>query len=364
MKSEEKLMSLVSVDGPAGARLARHEARHLDALLKEAEKAQRAGDLSLAEYFMRRSVAVSSYNETRARLYLRLGQLAEQQKNFADAVVSYGQGIALEPRDPRVAYFLSNNMGYSLVMERRYAAAESYCRAAIEVNRRRYNAHKNLGLSLGARGRHEEAARSLASAAILCPFDVRALGHLEEMLDSLEDPSGFDGQTLAMIGEARRVGPRAEDREEVPAGWSDSLVHIREKVVRYGGRPPVIAVVDDEENLIRVLSEEFRNEGFVAFGFPDKRRFFEELGSFPVDLVLTDLNSPGMRGMELLRSLKADRRWAGIPVLVVSGGLTLALAMEAHALGAADCIAKPYDYVDLLSRIESSLDTLRPLVER
>ena len=79
-------------------------------------------------------------------------------------------------------YFLCNNLGYCLNQFGRHAEATSFCRAAIEINPKRHNAYKNLGVALQGQGEYSKAADAYIEATRICPRDGRALNHLEEMV--------------------------------------------------------------------------------------------------------------------------------------------------------------------------------------
>jgi Flp pilus assembly protein TadD len=94
----------------------------------------------------------------------------------------YARGLALRAAAVDVGYFLHNNRGYCLNLLGRHADAEVHTRAAIAIDPKRHNAHKNLGLALAGQGRFGEAARALLEADCCCPPDTRARGHLTELL--------------------------------------------------------------------------------------------------------------------------------------------------------------------------------------
>ncbi len=83
-----------------------------------------------------------------------------------------------------VWYFLNNNLAYCLNAEGNHNKAETHCRAAIRINSKRHNAHKNLGIALESQGRYADAARSYIRAARLCPQDTRAAALLERLIDA------------------------------------------------------------------------------------------------------------------------------------------------------------------------------------
>ena len=88
----------------------------------------------------------------------------------------------MEPQDRKVWYFLFNNMSYSLAQLGKSEESEWHARQALQIDRERHNAHKNLGVALAAMGRSEEASEQLLTAAMIAPGDYRALGHLEELV--------------------------------------------------------------------------------------------------------------------------------------------------------------------------------------
>lgn len=119
--------------------------------------------------------------EDKAECFLRMGQAMEQAKDCAAAQEAYARAFDL-PAEPNATwYFLNNNRAYCLIETGRSAEAERFCRAAIEIEPKRHNAHKNLGLVLRNAGRIAEAAKSFIRATRLCPEDPRALGLLDEL---------------------------------------------------------------------------------------------------------------------------------------------------------------------------------------
>lgn len=161
------------------ARYAWHEAVLGLAALYKGHKKE-----ALAAQQMNKLLAAADDAEEAASILLNCGVFYENAHDFESAAESYRQGIRYEPSNADTAYFLNNNLGYSLVQLGRYAEAEPYCAAAISIQSGRHNAHKNLGLSLQGQGRYPEAALCFVEAVKRCPEDPRALRHLEELVDS------------------------------------------------------------------------------------------------------------------------------------------------------------------------------------
>jgi DNA-binding NtrC family response regulator len=79
----------------------------------------------------------------------------------------------------------------------------------------------------------------------------------------------------------------------------------------------------------------------------------QRLQEQPIDLVITDIRLPGMSGIELLRRIEDfDRR---IPVIVASWVDTVDMAVDAMRHGAFDYIVKPFEKIDLASRIHRAM---------
>jgi tetratricopeptide (TPR) repeat protein len=120
----------------------------------------------------------------------------------------YARGLALQAAAVDVAYFLHNNRGYCLNILGRHADAEVHTRAAIAIDPERHNAHKNLGLALAGQGRFGEAARCFLEADRRCPPDIRARGHLTELLaENPELLAGDPSLATACCERGIRPGP-------------------------------------------------------------------------------------------------------------------------------------------------------------
>jgi tetratricopeptide (TPR) repeat protein len=130
------------------------------------------------------------------------------------AVASYSRAFALPAREDSIWYLLNNNLGYSLNRIGRHAEAEAYCRAAIAIDPERHNAHKNLGLSLQGQGRYLEAAHCLLRVARATKDDLRALGHLEDLLGQHEEIGKNHPEILEAAQECRET-VRTSRRERI-----------------------------------------------------------------------------------------------------------------------------------------------------
>ena len=100
-----------------------------------------------------------------------------------------------------------------------------------------------------------------------------------------------------------------------------------------------ILVIDDEKNIRRTLGMVLRSEGYEVGDAESGEAGLEALAKEPADVVLLDVNLPGMNGIETLREIR--RRDPERMVVMISGQGTVALALEATRAGAYDFLEKP-----------------------
>ena len=84
-------------------------------------------------------------------------------------------------------------------------------------------------------------------------------------------------------------------------------------------------------------------------------KLFEILENITPDLILLDINMPEMNGYEAIKKLKADERYANIPVIFLTANTDVESELEGLELGAVDYVAKPFSAPLLLKRIENHL---------
>ncbi len=185
--------------------------RMLWGLAKECDE---SGKREGAVAYLEKILTLEEDPNVRADCFLKIGQMNEGKGDFAGAAAAYSRAFALPARRDRTWYFLNNNLGYSLNQAGRHGEAEAYCRAAIAIDAGRYNAHKNLGLSLQGQGRFVEAARCLLDAARAQPDDSRALDHLEDLLARHEE-IGKDHPEILEAAQECLEAARTSRREPV-----------------------------------------------------------------------------------------------------------------------------------------------------
>jgi len=127
--------------------------------------------------------------------------------------------------------------------------------------------------------------------------------------------------------------------------------------------PSSILIVDDVPDNLRLLTEILGGQGYRARPVPNGRLALRAVEQDPPDLILLDVDMPGMNGFEVCRALKADDRTRDIPVIFVSALEKTADKVEGFRVGGVDYIGKPYQGEEVLARVRTHL-SLRGLQER
>ena len=124
--------------------------------------------------------------------------------------------------------------------------------------------------------------------------------------------------------------------------------------------PASILVVDDSATMRRVLIQSLEKIGFPKIiPASSGEEALEILSKNPIDLVVLDIEMPGMNGLAVLWMMKRDPLLKEIPVIVISGAEELDTAATCIEAGAEDYLHKPYNPTILRARVESSLEKKR-----
>ena len=116
--------------------------------------------------------------------------------------------------------------------------------------------------------------------------------------------------------------------------------------------PRVIALVDDDRNILTTVSIALQSEGFAVRVYADGQSALRAILDNPPDLAIFDIKMPRMDGLELLQSLRAKSQ---LPVIFLTSKDEEPDEALGLALGADDYIAKPFSQRLLVARIRAIL---------
>ncbi|MEO0073836.1 MAG: response regulator transcription factor [candidate division WOR-3 bacterium] len=126
----------------------------------------------------------------------------------------------------------------------------------------------------------------------------------------------------------------------------------------------LIAVVDDEPDIVELVSLNLKRAGYRVMGFPDATSFLRYISSNVFDLVILDLMLPDMDGLDVCREIRKSERLRHIPVLMLtarSEELDRVLGLET---GADDYVSKPFSPRELVARVKAILRRKDNLAEQ
>ena len=114
-----------------------------------------------------------------------------------------------------------------------------------------------------------------------------------------------------------------------------------------------ILLVEDEEPMRMVLNDRLRSEGYLVDNAFDGETAFEKARSSPFDLLIVDIILPRKNGLELC----SDIRTAGFatPILLLTALDDSVVEMAGRKAGADDYLTKPFNMLDLTTRVERLL---------
>jgi DNA-binding response OmpR family regulator len=131
--------------------------------------------------------------------------------------------------------------------------------------------------------------------------------------------------------------------------------------VTVGRDGPRVLVVDDEESILDFVEMGLRYEGFEVELAHDGPGALEAVARRRPDLVVLDLNLPGLDGLDVCRRL---RQSSDVPIIMLTARGEVDERVEGLEAGADDYVPKPFKFKELLARVRAVLRRRTTLAER
>lgn len=116
-----------------------------------------------------------------------------------------------------------------------------------------------------------------------------------------------------------------------------------------------ILIVDDNVAFVLAISESLRFRGYTVSSAGDGQEALRQADRHPPDLVLLDIEMPGMDGFRFCQELRSNPRFHAIPVIFMSVRSDLTDKLAAYEVGADDYLVKPFDMLELSARLQAVL---------
>jgi DNA-binding NtrC family response regulator len=124
---------------------------------------------------------------------------------------------------------------------------------------------------------------------------------------------------------------------------------------------PRVLVVDDEQIIRESLSFILQKEGYEVEDAPNGQEAYKKVSENPPDIVITDIEMPGMKGVDLLEKISQVSPQTFVIIITAYGSIETAI--KALRMGAYDYILKPLDFDELVLRLRRLMEFKRLALE-
>lgn len=238
---------------------------------------------------------------------------------------------------------------------------------------------ERVGLAAEAHGLRAQAATSLAAARKriaeerpeIVLLDLSFPGASENGLALLEELSALEPPVPVVVLTGReefttrvaaaRFGARGFLQKPVtPAVVLEAIDRVLRRETDRVGR---VLAVDDDPASLEVLRTTLEADQFEVAVLGGPARFWEVLESVAPDVLILDVDMPGIDGIELCRVARADPRWAELPIVFLTARTDAETIRRVFDAGADDYVSKPIIGRELSERIKNRLERVK-LVRR
>ena len=119
--------------------------------------------------------------------------------------------------------------------------------------------------------------------------------------------------------------------------------------------PIHIHIVDDEPDILELVTIHLEQNGFIAKGFLNSRDFYKAIEKNKPDLLILDLMLPDEDGLEICKTIKQREGMSHIPIIILSAKGEESDKVVGLELGADDYVTKPFSPRELVARVKAVL---------
>lgn len=115
----------------------------------------------------------------------------------------------------------------------------------------------------------------------------------------------------------------------------------------------LIYSIEDDKNISHLINVALSKQGYVVESFYDGESFFKRFKEQKPNLILLDMMLPNIQGDEILKEIRSNDDYDDIQIIIVSANRLVMDKVDGLDLGADDYIEKPFDILELMSRVNS-----------
>lgn len=115
----------------------------------------------------------------------------------------------------------------------------------------------------------------------------------------------------------------------------------------------LIYSIEDDKDIAYIIRIALENSGYEVKSFYDGESFIKEFNNKKPDLILLDMMLPKIQGQYLLKIIRSDNTNNDIDIIIISANKLISDKVDGLNLGADDYIEKPFDILELISRVNA-----------
>jgi signal transduction histidine kinase/ligand-binding sensor domain-containing protein/DNA-binding response OmpR family regulator len=173
----------------------------------------------------------------------------------------------------------------------------------------------------------------------------------------------YKGSCFTVLLPVKEITPSAELSEQtspalLPA--EQPLPQQQESNNGTSSKKPLLLLIEDNEDFLFYLKDNLREYYTIAEAADGITGWQKTLATHP-DIIVSDINMPGMNGIDLCKKIKTDQRTRQIPVVLLTADTGEEQQLLGIETGAADYMTKPFNFEILLSRLKNLLQQQQSL---
>jgi len=121
----------------------------------------------------------------------------------------------------------------------------------------------------------------------------------------------------------------------------------------------LIYSVEDDKDISHLINVTLSKQGYKVVSLYDGISFFKELEKVIPNMILLDIMLPNISGIEILKKLRSNREYDDIEIIIISAKSFIMDKVDGFDLGADDYIEKPFNILELISRVNAKTRRLK-----
>lgn len=121
----------------------------------------------------------------------------------------------------------------------------------------------------------------------------------------------------------------------------------------------LIYSVEDDRDISHLINVTLSKQGYKVVSFYDGESFFKALETTTPNIILLDIMLPGISGTEILSKVRSLQKYNDVEIIIISAKSMILDKVQGFELGADDYIDKPFNILELISRVNAKLRRLK-----